>query len=82
MPKLPDPFDPVETEQISRMVNEGGHEPKPEIDAETAAAIEKFESSTEDTLSPETAQQLRKDVEEHQDILRRSRELGNNKVYP
>lgn len=29
-PKPPNPFDPVVEEQKTRMVNEGGHEPKPE----------------------------------------------------
>ncbi|HEU4732397.1 MAG TPA: hypothetical protein VFT22_31095 [Kofleriaceae bacterium] len=50
--------------------------------AEIEAAIRKLEAATAAEIDdPNVAEQLRKGAEDHAEVLRRSRELGNRRVY-
>lgn len=56
--------------------------PKLAMTPEILAAIKKLEAMTgEEIDDPTVAAMLRKGAEEHVEILRRSRELGDRKVY-
>lgn len=49
---------------------------------EVEAAIRRLEAATAEEIDdPKVAEQLRKGAEAHDDVLRRSRELGNRRVY-
>jgi hypothetical protein len=59
-------------------------EKKPELTMtpEIRAAIDKLEAATAAEIDdPAVAAELRRGAEDHAEILRRSRELGNRRVY-
>lgn len=56
--------------------------PKLQLTDELKAELAKLESVSPDKIDdPAIADKLRKGAEEHTEILRRSRELGNRRVY-